>query len=55
MHIHLLAIAHNMQKRYTLTGIQGSIFVAHWRVIAPNGLGRPDEAHYSQSEQSRYH
>ena len=38
MQIHLLAIAPNMQKWYTLTGIQRSMFVWLWRGIAPNGL-----------------
>jgi hypothetical protein len=33
-----LVIASNVQKWYTLTGIQSSIFVARWRVTAPNRL-----------------
>ena len=33
-----LVIASNVQKWYTLTGTQSSIFVARWRVTAPNGL-----------------
>jgi hypothetical protein len=33
-----LVIAPNVQKWYTMTGTQSSIFVAQWRDIAPNGL-----------------
>ena len=32
-----LVIASNVQKWYTLTSTQSSIFVARWRVTAPNG------------------
>jgi hypothetical protein len=37
-HIRALAITPNVQKWYTLTGTQGSIFVAPWPAIAPNEL-----------------
>jgi hypothetical protein len=32
-----LVIASNVQKWYTLTGTQSSIFVVRWRVTAPHG------------------